>query len=81
MAKIAAELDHALAQRRTLGTPGCAKPTIIARGDGWIVGDVVCTSGPHDHPFEEQHASHTIAVVVAGSFQYRSSLGSGGSVL
>jgi AraC-like DNA-binding protein len=48
---------------------------VIARGNGWSVADVVCTSGPHDRPFEEQHAHNTIAVVVAGTFRYRSSAG------
>jgi AraC family transcriptional regulator len=48
---------------------------MIAAGDGWTVADVVCTSGPHDRPFEEQHARYTIAIVLAGSFQYRSTLG------
>jgi AraC family transcriptional regulator len=38
---------------------------------------VVCTSGPQDRPFDERHAHYTIAIVVAGSFQYRSPLGSG----
>jgi AraC-like DNA-binding protein len=32
----------------------------------------MCTSGPQDRPFEEQHQWVSIAVVVAGSFQYRS---------
>jgi AraC-like DNA-binding protein len=35
----------------------------------------VCTSGPGDRTFEEQHRNVSIAVVVAGSFQYRSSVG------
>lgn len=38
--------------------------------------DVVCTSGPQDRPFEEQHNSVLIAVVIEGSFQYRSAAGS-----
>jgi AraC-like DNA-binding protein len=45
---------------------------ILASGDGWWVGDVVCTAGPADRPFEEQHDAVSIAVVVEGSFQYRS---------
>ncbi len=45
---------------------------VLAGGPGWSVGDVVCTSGPLDRPFEEQHGAVSIAVVVAGSFQYRS---------
>jgi AraC family transcriptional regulator len=49
---------------------------ILASGDGWSVSDVVCTSGPQDRPFEEQHSSVLIAVVIEGSFQYRSAAGS-----
>jgi AraC-like DNA-binding protein len=49
---------------------------ILASGKGWNVGDVVCASGPQDRPYEEQHGSITIAVVVEGSFQYRSGCGS-----
>ena len=45
---------------------------ILASGDGWSVGDVVCTAGPSDRPFEEEHHAVSIAVVVEGSFQYRS---------
>ena len=45
----------------------------IARGDGWSVSEVVCSAGPHDRPFEEQHAGVSIAIVTAGSFQYRGS--------
>jgi AraC family transcriptional regulator len=77
LAKIAVELDLALARRRELGTPGCTTPRRIASGAGWSVADVVCTCGPRDRPFEEQHARYTIAIVVAGTFQYRSSLGRG----
>jgi AraC-like DNA-binding protein len=48
---------------------------ILASGDGWNVGDVVCTAGPRDRPYEEQHTAWSIAVVVRGSFQYHSSCG------
>ena len=48
---------------------------ILASGDGWNVGDVVCTAGPRDRPYEEQHSVWSIAVVVRGSFQYHSSCG------
>lgn len=47
----------------------------MAQGDGWRVNDVVCTLGPHDRAFEEQHDDVTIAVVRAGSFLYRSETG------
>jgi AraC family transcriptional regulator len=77
LAKIAVELEHALARRREAGTPGQLIPRTIARGDGWTVADVLCTSGPHDRPYEERHACYAIAVVLTGSFQYRSPLGRG----
>lgn len=50
----------------------------VAQGDGWAVSDVVCSAGPRDPKLEEQHRSYSIAVVTAGSFQYRGSGGSGG---
>ena len=77
LVKIAVELERALRRRELNGTPGQAAPRIVARGDGWTVADVVCTSGPEDRPFEEQHTHYAIAVVVAGTFQYRSPLGGG----
>jgi AraC family transcriptional regulator len=49
---------------------------ILAKGNGWEAADVICTSGPQDRPFEEQHHSISIAVVLEGSFQYRSAHGS-----
>ena len=69
------DLDRALARRRQLGTPGSTTPQVVAGGEGWTVADVICTSGPDDRPFEEQHSQFAIAVVVAGSFQCRSPLG------
>jgi len=45
----------------------------LASGDGWSVTDTVCTSGPEDRPFEEQNANFIIAIVAAGTFQYRAS--------
>jgi AraC-like DNA-binding protein len=77
LAKIAVDLDRALALRREHGSPGQTMPRILARGDGWTVADVVCTCGPQDRPFEEQHDRYVIAVVLAGSFQHRSPLGRG----
>jgi AraC-like DNA-binding protein len=77
LAKIAAELERALTLRAVSGSPGQATPRILARGDGWTVADVICTSGPQDRSFEERHIHYAIAVVVAGTFQYRSTLGGG----
>jgi AraC family transcriptional regulator len=48
---------------------------VLARGGGWEVSDVLCTLGPHDRPFEEQHSGVSIAAVIAGTFQYCSSSG------
>jgi AraC family transcriptional regulator len=75
MGKVAAELQQALKQRVERSLPGQATARVLARGAGWTVSDVVCTSGPRDRPFEERHAGYSIAVVVAGSFQYRSTTG------
>lgn len=36
---------------------------------------MVCTWGPGDRPFEEHHGAVSIAVVSAGTFQYRSAVG------
>jgi AraC-like DNA-binding protein len=48
---------------------------ILMSGDGWQVNDVVCTHGPRDRPFEEQHSAVSIAAVTAGTFQYRTRQG------
>jgi AraC family transcriptional regulator len=37
--------------------------------------DVVCTAGPQDRPFEEQFSETCVAIVVRGTFQYRTSGG------
>lgn len=58
------------------GAPGRAPPArILASGDGWRVNDVLCELGPRDRAFEEQHDDVTIAVVLAGSFLYRTESG------
>jgi len=77
LAKIAVALEQALVRRRLRGEAGRATPRMIAGGTGWSVADVLCTSGPQDHPFEEQHTHYSIATVLAGTFQYRSALGGG----
>jgi AraC family transcriptional regulator len=77
LGRIAVELERALTRRRRDGTPGRMTPRILAYGDGWTVADVVCTSGPHDRPYEERHERYAIAIALTGSFQYRSPLGRG----
>jgi len=75
LAKIAVALERALALKRRDGRPGRTSPRVLAQGDGWMVADVICTAGPQDRPYEEQHNRPTIAIVLAGSFQYQSSQG------
>jgi AraC family transcriptional regulator len=75
LAKIAVDLERALKRRLEHGTDGRMASRTVARGEGWGVADVLCTAGPEDRPFEERHATHSIAIVLAGSFQYRSPLG------
>lgn len=74
-ANIAGALGDALARRSRYGERGSAAGRSLARGDGWSVDDVICTSGPTDRPFEERHTRVSIAVVAAGSFQYRATTG------
>lgn len=50
---------------------GCLTTRVVADGYGWSVEDVICTSGPEHRPFEERHITVRIALVVAGTFQYR----------
>jgi AraC family transcriptional regulator len=69
LAKIAVESMHQLGGTR----PPSARH--IASGDGWMVSDVVCTAGPGDQPFEEQHSRSSITVVMGGTFQYRTVTG------
>jgi AraC-like DNA-binding protein len=75
LVKIAAELERALAEREASGAPGRTTPRVLAQGHGWTVSDVICTSGPRDSPFEEQHSHISIAIVAAGTFQYRTESG------
>ena len=74
-AKIAGDVESALVRRRRSGERGSAAGQSLARGDGWSVDDVICTSGPSDRSFEERHTRVSIAIVAAGTFQYRSPTG------
>jgi AraC family transcriptional regulator len=75
LAKIAVELQQAVAHHAKIGSPGHITTRPLAKGDGWTVSDVLCTCGPQDRPFEERHTTVSIAAVVAGSFQYRTTTG------
>lgn len=49
---------------------------LLASGTGWRVTDVLCTSGPRDPSYVEQHSAYSIALVTDGNFQYRTAQGS-----
>jgi AraC family transcriptional regulator len=72
LAKIAVTLEQAVAGRAVTGT-AAKRPAsrMLARGEGWSASDLICTFGPTDRRFEEQHSQVLVAVVLAGSFQYR----------
>jgi AraC-like DNA-binding protein len=48
---------------------------VIATGACWSVSEVICTLGPRDRPFEEQHSGVSIAMVAAGTFVYHGPAG------
>jgi AraC family transcriptional regulator len=75
LVKIADAVDRAVAKRALYGTNGMAPGRLLAEGEGWAVHDVVCASGPADRPYEERHSMVSIAIVAAGTFQYRSTTG------
>lgn len=68
-------LSVALARKREHGSAGeTTGHRLLSRG-GLRILDVVCTSGPHDTPFEEAHSMTSIAIVLSGTFSYRSDYG------
>lgn len=75
LGSIAAGIGAAIGARAKSGAPAGTRGAVLASGDGWQVADVICTAGPRDRVFEEQHGEPSIAVVVAGTFQYRTSHG------
>jgi len=77
LAKIAPPVARALDQRRARGSPAQVESRLLASGDGWTVEDVVCSAGPHDRPYDEQHDQVAIAIVTSGTFQYRGSASNG----
>jgi AraC family transcriptional regulator len=44
---------------------------MISKGDDWSIAEYRCHAGPRDKAFEETHKQFTVAVVVEGSFNYR----------
>ncbi len=74
MAKIAVKSESG-APHTELDPSGRSASRKIAQGNGWSVSELICSAGPRDRPFEEQHSEVCIAIVISGSFQYRSSAG------
>jgi AraC family transcriptional regulator len=75
LAKIAVEKVPGTLSRPPDAERKCPDTSALAAGDGWTIYDVVCTAGPNHPSFEEQHSQTSIAVVVNGTFQYRTSTG------
>jgi AraC family transcriptional regulator len=73
LAKVAVDLKKAPADWRTFSGPGQLEARVLAHGDGWTVEDIVCSCGPDDRPYDEQHEHVAIAIVTSGTFQYRGS--------
>jgi len=69
-------LAAALRRKAATGAPGTLDETRLAAGDGWRVADILCTSGPRDHPFEERAGAVSVSLVLAGTFVFRSARGS-----
>src|SRR6185369_16794575 len=65
-------LAAALARKREQGSAGNTVGQRLLNRGGLRILDVVCTSGPHDTPFEEAHSMTSIAIVLSGTFSYRS---------
>ena len=66
---------EALRHKAEHGLAGAVDSRDLARGDGWIAQDVVCSSGPRDPAFEERHDWVSVAVVLSGTFTYRNDFG------
>jgi len=75
LAEIAVPLGRAFTRRQHPDEPGRTQPRDLASGNGWRVADVLCTCGPDDPPYEEQHREYAVAFVIAGMFEQRGSRG------
>ena len=65
----------ALHRKAEHGLAGKVDAHELARGDGWVAEDVICSSGPRDTAFEERHDWVSVAVVLSGTFTYRNDFG------
>jgi AraC-like DNA-binding protein len=51
------------------------RSTVLAAGAGWQASEVRCAAGPADAAYQEQHDRICMAIVLEGTFAYRSSRG------
>lgn len=75
MAKVAVKFEGRSDQPPAEEAPRRPQRRTLASGEGWSVSHVVCTLGPRDRPFEEEHSNISVAIVEAGTFHYRSAAG------
>jgi AraC-like DNA-binding protein len=68
-------LQSALERKRAEGSAGSARSSLVTEAAGLRISNIVCTSGPHDRPFEEVQPRASIAIVLAGTFSYRGDYG------
>jgi AraC family transcriptional regulator len=47
----------------------------LAQAEDWLLSKCVCSAGPRDRPFEEQHRWVALALVLEGTFEYRTTTG------
>jgi AraC family transcriptional regulator len=81
LVEIAVAAEDARMARPSDAGPGRIEARLLARGSGWTVADVVCSCGPNDRPYDEQHERVSIAIVTSGTFQYRGSGSNGREVM
>ena len=65
--------EIAITAEKDVVRPGQINARRLAAGAGWAVDEVVCSCGPVDRPYDEQHDDVVIALVTGGTFQYRGS--------
>jgi AraC-like DNA-binding protein len=65
----------ALARKVQAGAAGTVAERVVAAGEDWSYSDLVCTCGPRDAPFEERSSQVSVALVLSGTFHYRSDHG------
>lgn len=74
-ASSAEQVRRAVAERRLNGSVGEAQVRVLAAGEGWRVIDAICSSDADDDVFEERHENYSMALVVAGAFEYHGAHG------